>query len=98
MRVCYEGREVGFAESDTVFRKRFRIPLSERHLWEIGSGRLYDVEITFGEDKIFSYFGLRSVGYEGYRFLLNGKSVFQRFGLDRGIIPTVFIPRRMRKI
>lgn len=87
LRVLYEGREVGFAEGDTGFRKRFSIPLSERHLWEIGSGRLYDVEITFGEDKIYSYFGLRSVGYEGYRFLLNGRSVFQRLALDQGYYP-----------
>lgn len=87
MRVLYEGREVGFAESDTVFRKRFCIPLSERHLWEVGNGCLYDVEISIGTDKVYSYFGLRSVGYEGYRFLLNGKSVFQRLVLDQGYYP-----------
>ncbi len=87
VRVLYEGREVGFAEGDTVFRKRFCIPLSERHVWELGSGRLYDVEIAFGEDKVYSYFGLRSVRYEGYRFLLNGKSVFQRLALDQGYYP-----------
>lgn len=85
--VFFEGREVGRVEGESAFRKRFRIPLSERHLWEVGNGRLYDVEIAFGEDKVYSYFGLRSVRYDGYRFLLNGKSVFQRFVLDQGYHP-----------
>lgn len=84
LHIFYEGREVGFAEGETIFRKRFRISLSERHLWEIGNGQLYDVEISFGADKVYSYFGLRSVAYDGYRFLLNGKSVFQRLVLDQG--------------
>ena len=27
----------------------FTVSLSEKHLWEVGNGRLYDVEFTFGE-------------------------------------------------
>ena len=65
----------------------FSIELSEKHLWEIGNGRLYDLDITFGEDKIKSYFGLRSVALSGYKFLINGKSVFQRLVLDQGFYP-----------
>ena len=34
-----------------------------------------------------SYAGLRSVRLDGYRFLLNGKSVFQRTVLDQGFYP-----------
>ncbi len=60
------------------------IPLRERHLWEIGQGRLYDVVLTFGEDRVASYFGLRDVRLEGKKFLLNGVSVFQRLVLDQG--------------
>lgn len=87
VRVCYEGRTVGQIETQIAFRKRIEIPLSERHLWEIGAGRLYDVEITFGEDRVYSYFGLRDVRYDGRKFLLNGKSVFQRLVLDQGYYP-----------
>lgn len=60
------------------------IPLSEKHLWECGCGRLYRLEITFGRDRVYSYFGLRSVRLDGMQFLLNEKSVFQRLVLDQG--------------
>ncbi|MBO5213560.1 MAG: beta-galactosidase [Clostridia bacterium] len=63
------------------------IPLSEAHLWEVGKGGLYDVEITYGEDRVTSYFGLREVRIDGYKVLINGKSVFQRLVLDQGFYP-----------
>ena len=83
--VSYGGRPVG-----QVYRKGFdtegyfEIPLSEKHLWELGHGRLYDVKLRFGDDEVSSYFGLRSIKLDGFRFLLNGKSVFQRLVLDQG--------------
>lgn len=84
IRVFYEGRTVGEAQGETAFRRRFQIPLAEKHLWKLGKGNLYDVEITVGEDWVHSYFGLRQVKYEGRKFLLNGESVFQRLVLDQG--------------
>jgi beta-galactosidase/beta-glucuronidase len=63
------------------------ISLNEKHLWEIGKGRLYDLEIIFNEDKVKSYFGLRSIDYRDYKFYLNDKSVFQRLVLDQGFYP-----------
>ena len=89
LTVCvrYGGNIVGQISTGLSFRKRVEIPLSEKHLWEIGAGRLYDVEITFGQDKVYSYFGLRDVRYDGFRFLLNGRSVFQRLVLDQGYYP-----------
>ena len=63
------------------------IALTEKHLWEIGNGRLYDLVLTFGEDRVESYFGLRSVCFDGKKFLLNGKSVFLRLVLDQGFYP-----------
>ena len=65
----------------------FSLELAEKHLWEVGCGRLYDLEIVFGDDTVYSYFGLRSVAIDGYKFLLNGKSVFQRTVLDQGFYP-----------
>ncbi len=65
----------------------FTVALSEAHLWEVGKGDLYDVSFTFGEDKAASYFGLRQIRLDGHKFLLNGKSVFQRLVLDQGFYP-----------
>ena len=84
----YQGKKM--AESfipDANGIVNFTLQLSEKHLWEIGCGRLYDLSISFGEDEIQSYFGLRSVSIDGYKFLLNGKSVFQRLVLDQGFYP-----------
>jgi len=53
-------------------------------LWEVGKGGLYDLELTFGDDRVESYFGLREVCMDGYKVRINGKSVFQRLVLDQG--------------
>lgn len=63
------------------------INLDEKHLWEVGNGRLYDLVLTFGEDRVQSYFGLRDMCLDGKKFLINGKSVFQRLVLDQGFYP-----------
>ncbi len=58
----YQGNSMGNARlcSDTeVFRGELQ--LAETHLWELGNGRLYDVEFCYGEDKVKSYFGLREI-------------------------------------
>jgi len=65
----------------------FTVSLAQAHLWELGKGNLYDVHLTFGEDEVDSYFGLRQIQLDGERFLLNGKSVFQRLILDQGFWP-----------
>ncbi len=88
IKALYEDREVGnsgITECSGNFS--LALELSETHLWEAGKGELYDIEITFGEDKIKSYFGLRNVSFDGYKFILNGKSVFQRLVLDQGFYP-----------
>lgn len=81
----YEGRNVGKAVIENACGNEIvQIKLDETHLWEVGNGRLYDLEITFGEDKVYTYFGLRNVRLDGYKFLINEKSVFQRLVLDQG--------------
>ncbi|WP_322200948.1 glycoside hydrolase family 2 protein [Acutalibacter intestini] len=86
--VSYQGKPMGGAalsvEGDVV---RGEVVLAEKHLWELGQGRLYDVALTFGEDRVQSYFGLREVKLDGFQFLLNGRSVFQRMVLDQGFYP-----------
>lgn len=84
----YEGRRCGQAETATAGGNVVvTLPLSEVHLWEAGAGRLYDLTITFGEDTVHSYFGLRNVTISGEKVLINGKSVFQRLVLDQGFYP-----------
>lgn len=83
----YEGAVVGAAEILCAdYNAMLKIDLSEAHLWELGAGRLYDLEISFGDDKVKSYFGLRKVSLDN-AFRLNGKSVFQRTVLDQGFYP-----------
>ena len=84
----YNGTPVG-AASTLVSGKlcNFEIPLSELHLWEIGEGRLYDIELTLGDDSVKSYFGMRSISLADGALVLNGKKVFQRLVLDQGFYP-----------
>ena len=63
------------------------VPLKEAHLWEIGKGELYDLELAFDRDCVRSYFGLRSVSARNGVLYLNGKKVFQRLVLDQGFYP-----------
>lgn len=86
--VRYKGRVVGKSEVESNGGIAYiNIPLDEKHLWEVGKGRLYDLYLEYGEDRVQSYFGLRSVRFDGYKFLLNGESVFQRLVLDQGFYP-----------
>ena len=85
----YEGKLVGNAASEAEGNYlRFTLPLNEKHLWEAGNGRLYDLKFTFetedGTDEMFSYAGLREIRLDGFRFMLNGKSIFLRTVLDQG--------------
>ena len=81
----FDGKTVGKSTFiDASDNAVMQLKLDEIHLWEVGNGQLYDLEITFGEDKVYSYFGLRNVRLDGYKFLINEKSVFQRLVLDQG--------------
>ena len=66
--------------------------LSEKHLWNVGEPVLYDLELTLEKDgktvdTLKSYFGLRSVWFDGMKFMINDKPVFQRLVLDQGFYP-----------
>lgn len=100
LSASYEGKMVGEASvkcSGGSFCAQLK--LDEIHLWEPGHGRLYDLVLEYGEsladdqmncgknDLVKSYFGLRTTGLEGKKFMLNSKCVFQRFVLDQGFYP-----------
>jgi beta-galactosidase/beta-glucuronidase len=84
----YNGHKCGEVTSEVEYCNiSATLKLTELHLWEIGKGDLYDLELTFENDTVNSYFGLRELKMEGMKFILNGKSVFQRLVLDQGFYP-----------
>ncbi len=93
----YEGLPQG-TDSATVHggRATLEISLKELHLWEVGKGRLYDLQLTLDRangnskenvDTVKSYFGMRKIECRDGFFYLNGKPVFQRLVLDQGFYP-----------
>lgn len=84
----YEGRPMGeISVSSSGGSATVCLPLAERHLWEVGCGRLYDLKLTYGEDQVDSYFGLRSISLDEKVCRINGRPVFQRLVLDQGFYP-----------
>ena len=78
--------------------KSFYIKIENPKLWSPESPELYDISIQGSQDKIESYFALRTVGIgrdtDGYqRLLLNGKPYFFNGVLDQGYWPQgIFLP------
>lgn len=88
VKAFYNGKEVGCAErSDVSGSENITLALSEKHLWEVGDGKLYDLELKFGEDEVKSYFGLRSISCDNGYLIINGKPHFMRLVLDQGFYP-----------
>lgn len=99
IEVFYQGELCGVAQGDVPYRTTATIPLSQKHLWELNEGRLYDVKITFEQDEVYSYFGLREVKYQGMKFYLNGKKTFQKLVLDQGYYPEgVYTPASIEEM
>lgn len=83
-----DGKNAGGASASTTGgRFMLSVKLDTLKFWEVGKGGLYDLTLEFGNDTVNSYFGMRSVELDGYKFLINGKSVFQRLVLDQGFYP-----------
>ncbi|MBQ7412438.1 MAG: beta-galactosidase [Clostridia bacterium] len=81
----YEGKKMGIATAKlSAGVSRLTLKLDELHLWEVGKGRLYDLELTYGSDKVKSYFGMRSTTFADKKYLLNGKETFLVTVLDQG--------------
>lgn len=89
----YEGKAMGEAEAYTEGGiAETTLKLSESYLWNVGDPKLYDLKLSLSKDgktvdEMDSYFGLRSVRFEGMRFFINDKPVFQRLILDQGFYP-----------
>ena len=86
--VTYDGKAMGKAQSTvSCGSAKLTVDLDELHLWEIGNGRLYDIKLSVGSDKVESYFGMREVSVKNGILYLNGERVFMRLVLDQGFYP-----------
>ncbi len=91
--VYFDGRKVGEGSTEILDRRStFTVALSEKHLWDIGQGNLYDVTFEVikdgqAKDTLYGYFGLRDIRLNRDGFYLNGRRVFGRFVLDQGFYP-----------
>lgn len=64
------------------------IDIPNPKLWNIGAPNLYDLHVKINDgDEFTSYFGMRKIELDGYKFRINGKSVFQRLILDQAFYP-----------
>ncbi|MDD6483335.1 MAG: glycoside hydrolase family 2 TIM barrel-domain containing protein [Clostridiales bacterium] len=93
IEALWDGEAVGCVSTALYsLYTELNILLSEKHLWEIGKGGLYDLDITLEDngticDSVKSYFGLRSVALDGMKFKVNNEVVFGRWVLDQGFYP-----------
>ncbi|WP_225047175.1 glycoside hydrolase family 2 protein [Lacticaseibacillus kribbianus] len=86
VRVLAEGTVVASATTD---RADLTLALPDPRPWSPDDPFLYDLELTAGDDRVTSYFGMRSFtrGRDAHghaAFLLNGAPVFQTGVLDQG--------------
>ena len=87
----FEGKEISFKGS------HYRLEVSEPRLWTPEAPHLYTLTVASGEDRVESYFGLRTVGIEkrgeSSFIALNGKPYFCHGLLDQGYYPDgIFLP------
>jgi len=92
VKTSYKGEDMGQSVVNVSGRMaQLSVALKEKHLWEPGAGRLYDVELVLeadgSKDEVYSYFGLRSISWDDKVMRINGKPVFQRLVLDQGFYP-----------
>ena len=93
IKAYFDGRLVG--ETKTKINSRVStlgIALSEKHLWDLGEGNLYDLVFTVEDngtvlDTLNGYFGLREVRLNKDGMYINGRRTFGRFVLDQGFYP-----------
>ena len=72
-------------------------------LWSVGAPALYGLRLTYGEDRIESYFGIRSYGKTEIKgkqyFTENGKPIFYNGLLDQGYWKEgLYTPPTMRAV
>ena len=86
-KIILEDREYNFSGNEIT------INLENPKLWTPETPNIYEFSLISGEDKVQSYFALRTVETKENRILLNGKPYFFHGLLDQGYFPDgIFMP------
>lgn len=92
IKVLYDGEIVG--ESNGIVKDGYlesEISLTEKHLWEIDNGRLYELRFKLVKDEytdnLDGYFGLREIELKQDGFYLNDEKIYLKMVLDQGFYP-----------
>ena len=89
--VIFEGKEIKFSG------EKIRLNAEKPRLWTPEEPNLYEITVISGEDKIESYFALRTIKAEGKHLLLNGKPYFFHGLLDQGYFSDgIYLPYTSR--
>jgi beta-galactosidase/beta-glucuronidase len=80
------------ATAEVILGQPTLVPVPDPHPWTPEDPYLYDVEVTYGQDRVTSYVGMRSFGVgrdrDGQpRLLLNGEPIVHVGVLDQGYWP-----------
>lgn len=86
LKVKEAGEKVAEGKTDTDVAE-ITIQIPHPKLWNPGSPHLYDLEITAGEDRVSSYFGMRKFSLEDGHLCINNVPLFQLGPLDQGYWP-----------
>jgi len=86
IRVMEAGKLKAVGKTDSA-NAEIRIPITDPKLWSPDSPHLYDLEITAGEDRVESYFGMRKFSVKDRLLCLNNQPLFQFGPLDQGYWP-----------
>lgn len=91
-KVCVEDKGTTIAEAVIDVNEEAKIELRDFISWTPENPHLYDLKITYGQDEVSSYFGMRkfSTGKDKngtLRFFMNNKPFFFNGVLDQGYWP-----------
>jgi beta-galactosidase/beta-glucuronidase len=86
LRVHEAGVPVAEGETENA-RAEVTLPIPDPKLWSPSSPHLYDLDVSVGEDRVGSYFGMRKFSVQAGRLCLNGAPLFQFGALDQGYWP-----------
>ncbi|MBP3337966.1 MAG: glycoside hydrolase family 2 [Lachnospiraceae bacterium] len=90
--------KIGDGNEKEFHGSKGRIDIDNPKLWTVDKPYLYSMEITMGEDKVESYFALRTIEIKDIngvnRVCLNGEPIFFNGVLDQGYFHDgIFLPR-----
>lgn len=91
LTVTFRGQPVAAARAAAT-QGQLKLKLTEQlplQLWEVGNGRLYELELKLVSkdqtvDTVQSYFGVRDITIRDAQIFLNGKPLYQKLILDQG--------------